>query len=131
MCLVAVQGLKIDSMTGSEKFVYEVKQRKRNSVTGDPCRNSTWVVRIAGDTHDNTGLRKQPSFVSVTFRERDASQARVLRSRGFSVLFYTHLLQFEITVQQEKKVVMQHRHSKQQVHFITCKSPLVRPPGSK
>ena len=64
MCSVAVQGLKIDSMTDSEKFFYEVKQHKRNTVTGDPRRNSTRVVRMAGNTHDNTGLRKQPSFVS-------------------------------------------------------------------
>ena len=64
MCSVAVQGLTIDSMTGSEKFVYEVKQHKRNTVTGDPRRNSTRVVRMAGDTHDSTGLRKKPSFVS-------------------------------------------------------------------
>ena len=52
MCLAAGQGLKIDSMNGSEKFFfYEVKQRKRNTVTGDPRRNPTRVARMAGDTH--------------------------------------------------------------------------------
>jgi len=52
---------EIDSMTGCEKFFYEVKQRKKNTVTGDPRKNWTRDARMASDTHDITSLRKQPS----------------------------------------------------------------------
>ena len=94
MCSVAVQGLKIDSMTGSEKFVSEVKQCKRNTVTGDPSRNSTWVVRMAGDTHDNTGLQKQPSFVSGPSdisREGCLPGSSIEVTWVFSFILYTSL----------------------------------------
>jgi len=40
-------------MTSSEKFFYEVKQCKKNTVTGNPKRNQTWVAGMASDTHDH------------------------------------------------------------------------------
>ena len=45
-----------------EKFLYEVKQRKKNTVTGNPRRNPTREAQMASDPHESTSLRKQPSF---------------------------------------------------------------------